>query len=628
MTAHIRKFLFFVFVPVLSMLPAGLLAGNGADSLLRKADSLRLAYDFAGSVGLYDEILDTVTDSVQRIAVEDMKILSENGAEMMDFVSGPTVVARHLFSLDDFYLYYPLPDMSWRPLPNVLDSAKVPHPLVKATYLPEGSSEIFFSAADENGARNIYRTEYRDTIWSLPALLNEGTTSSGDEIYPMLSPDGKQLFFASSGLYGMGGYDLYMSQWDEERNEWGVPMNMGFPYSSPYDDFLFVNTADGKYSIFASTRDCPKDSVCVYVLEYDNMPVRKSMRDASELKSLCRLDPDGDVSKMDNASAVSSGIMENEDTRRYMEKAAEVRALRDSIAACSDNLEKDRLRYAEMTDAEGKNKVAEEILRKEAAIPLLRDSLEKVSAQLQDIEMEFLFSGVVLDPEKLMHEADREVKGASTNYVFTRKNPGKAPEMKIEVPKEKFDYTFMVLPEGRFAEDNTIPDGIVYQIQMFSLSSKATIKQLKGLSPVFEERTASGRYTYRVGVFRKYADVLSNLNKVKKLGFREAFITAFHDGKPVQIQKAKAMEKAAKKIVPLYQIVISPADGVLHDVTVKAIGQMCGKDIAKSEKDGRTEFLVGPFEDTEEMERVVAAIKAAGESDVVTVKTGEKEIDG
>ena len=53
---------------------------------------------------------------------------------------------------------------------------------------------------------------------------------------------------------------------------------------------------------------------------------------------------------------------------------------------------------------------------------------------------------------------------------------------------------------------------MVYQIQIFSLSSKASLASIKGLSPVFEEASASGRYIYRVGVFRKYNDVLANLN--------------------------------------------------------------------------------------------------------------------
>ena len=92
----------------------------------------------------------------------------------------------------------------------------------------------------------------------------------------------------------MGGYDLYSSKWNEDTKDWDVPVNMGFPYSSPFDDFLFINTPDGKYSIFASNRGCPSDSVDVYVVEYDGMPVRKAVTEREDLIALAALSPDGD----------------------------------------------------------------------------------------------------------------------------------------------------------------------------------------------------------------------------------------------------------------------------------------------------------------------------------------------
>jgi hypothetical protein len=45
--------------------------------------------------------------------------------------------------------------------------------------------------------------------------------------------------------------------------------------------------------------------------------------------------------------------------------------------------------------------------------------------------------------------------------------------LRIMDPPVVFDYTFKILPEGQFALDNTIPSGIVYQIQIFSSAGKA-----------------------------------------------------------------------------------------------------------------------------------------------------------
>ena len=119
-------------------------ASQDVDSLLRRADSLRKAYVFGKSMRLYDQALEQTEDSVARIAIQDSKMLSENGLGMTDFVFQPTVVARHRFSTEDFYLYYPLRDSSWRPLPNILNS-DAGHPFYKAIYFPEDPRETLRS---------------------------------------------------------------------------------------------------------------------------------------------------------------------------------------------------------------------------------------------------------------------------------------------------------------------------------------------------------------------------------------------------------------------------------------------------------------------------------------------------
>ena len=587
--------------------------------LVSQADSLRSEYLFAESVEACREALASEADTAVRMKIEDKLLLGENGISMSSFVSTPSVVARHKFSIDEFYLFYPLQDRSWRPAPNLLDTLGT-HPFSKAAYVPEGSREIYFSAPDQEGAMNIYRTELKDTVWSLPALINEDMTSSSDEIYPMLSPDGKSLFFASSGLYGVGGYDLYMSSWDEDKGEWGVPVNMGFPYSSPYDDFLFINTPDGKYSIFASNRDCSADSVYVYVLEYDSMPVRREVKDASALREICRLLPDGDHAGVDSGTSVPGvPIPESMDTRKYMDKMSEVRSLKDSLFSCMSQVDRFRADLASESDGDARRDIEAELLEYEALIPVLQDTLNRASAELQKIEMEFLFNGVVIDPDKIGAEADRKVVGASSGFAFTEKIPGGPLSMKFEVPEKKFDYSFMVLPEGRFAEDNKVPDGLVYQIQIFTLSRHATVAQLNGLSPVFESRTPTGKYTYRVGVFRTYNDVLSRLNTVKKAGFKTAYIVPLKDGKVIKMAEAKAMEAAAK---PVYQLNMLPEAGTLPDIALKAVNQAGAKDVAKMEQDGKTVFTAGPFYSLRKAEETAAAVRAAGVQEVSVIKIG------
>ncbi|MBR5836474.1 MAG: PD40 domain-containing protein [Bacteroidales bacterium] len=573
---------------------------------MRRGDSLREKYMFddasiayvSASEMLVDSLM-TADDSLLALDISDRLLMAENGLSMMDFVYVPDVVARHRFAIEDFFLYYPLADSSWRMVPCQLDSAG--HAYSKAVYLPEGNDVIYWSATDKDGIRNILHSEWQDTVWSAPALLNEHMTSASDEIYPMLSPDGSKMYFSSVGLYGVGGYDIYVSERDSDTGDWSMPVNMGFPYSSPADDFLFMNTPDGEYSLFASNRDCSNDSVWVYVIKYDDMPVRRAVNDSEELRSIASLDPDS-MSSEDRDTDVKADIPENFDTRRYMEKMSEVRALRDSI---------DRLGLA-VEDARIAND-EDAVLDGEFAITALRDSLALASKILQDIEMEFLFSGVVIDPDKLMAEADREITGQNVDYVFTRKAFGEPLFLNMLEPEPEFDYSFKILEQGQFAEDNTLPSGLVYQIQMYSSAIQATVSKLNGLSPVFETKSSGGRYTYRVGLFRTYADVLANLNSVKRAGFRNAFIVAFNDGKELTVAKARALE-AEKKKSAFYEVRIETGTEDLDAAVAGGVRQQApGKDIARVEKeDGTKVYIVGPFADKETAENLAGFIRAMG----------------
>ena len=588
------------------------------DSLVSRGDSLRAAYRFKEAAEVYSEaaeaIIDstaTVEDSLLKLAISDRILLAENGMSMTGFVYRPTVVAKHLFSLEDFFLYYPLKDRSWRGTPNQLDT--VSGLFAKAIYAPADDEIIYYSAEDTDGIRNIYRTIHRDTVWTVPALINEHLTSASDEIYPMLSSDGKSLYFASKGLYGVGGYDLYVSHWDEETSDWSVPVNMGFPYSSPADDFLLAGSEDGRYVLFASNRDCPSDSVYVYVIEEDNMPVRSEVTDPQQLLALARMDLTADATRNDETGEVKSDIPENVDTRRYMDKIAQVRALRDSVSACEQSLEQLREKYLLVENETEKKKIAADILKGEAAIPGFQAKLDVAVRQLQEIEMDFLFSGVVIDPDKLLAEAEREVVGEATGYVFKKMTMGEPLSLEMERIEPKFDYSFRILDTARFAADMTLPEGIAYQIQVFTTSKPASLKSLKGLCPVFETRSPSGRYIYRVGLFNEYSAVLSHLNAVKRLGFRSAYIVGFVDGEELPVSKVRLIEKERKDTPSeLYRVVIVPPGGNMDTIAIEGVRQQSGgKDVVRVEKG----LAVGPFDNRSQAVALVEFVEVMGYGD-------------
>ena len=503
------------------------------DSLLREGDRLHQQYRFeeamdhfarASALTRNDDTLQLLRRRMDR---------AQNALNLTDLCADPVVIARERFSRSDFFLFYPLKNQCWRPAPNVLDTSDDGFP----TYAPKGGRTVYFSAPDAAGARNLYVTRDRDTLWSAPELMGEYLLSGGNEVFPMLSEDGKTLTFSSDGLHGMGGYDLYTATWDESTGTWNEPVNMGFPYSSPGDDFLLVDSPDGRYSLFASNRDCSRDSVYIYVVEKQLVPARTPMRDPVALARIAALIPLNDPSRQDHGSAVSEGAPGNDDTRLYQQKMAEARALRDTIYAYERRVDTLRSR---MTRSDGMDRTAlsSAIASREAALAPLRTRLEETNKAVRAIEQSFLQRGVVTETDR----ADREVVGARSSYTFSKHSFGAKLKMKVAAPPKSATPGFRVSPMGRFAQNTTLPEGVVYQIQLFTSPRHATLDEIKGLDPVYERLTSALRYTYSVGLFHTFNEALLQLNSVRALGFPDAEIVAFLDGKPIAVPLARRVE--------------------------------------------------------------------------------------
>ena len=457
--------------------------------LLDEADSLRRTCNFRDALDIYRRALQAATsDELTRTAEEGI-FLVQNARSMMNYCTRVKVLDRARFPLDSFFLMFPMEDGGWRPGDDGAPQA----------YAPSDAGTIYLSKQDENGIRNIYRTDRAaDSLWSVPQLLTERTTSTKDEIFPIPDQDGRTLYFASKGLFGMGGYDLYSCRWDRNKEEWGEPVNMGFPYSSPYDDYLFVNTPDGRYSLLASNRDCPKDSVNVYVLEYDALPARSAITDERELRTLTALFPipDGDDPAHGNDQRASRGA--------YVSMMESVRALRDSLA-----------RHSSLMNAEDETE--------------MRSRLDKAMAALQEIEQEFLSSGAAANNDA----SDWHAPFGSAASVFSPHGWGKPLDLAFTPAPADRISKLEVLEESLILSFDELPEGLTYQIQLATGTGKMGPEDFNGLSPIYERMSTSLRYTYCAGVFSSYAAALDRLNLVRMMGFDDAVIVASSDGRTV-----------------------------------------------------------------------------------------------
>lgn len=102
------------------------------------------------------------------------------------------------------------------------------------------------------GGVDLYRIfRNADGNWSKPENLGEKINTEGDEMFPFIHPEG-MLFFASNGLLGLGGLDVFISWVNKEG--FSMPENIGVPVNSSYDDFAFILNNNQESGYFSSNR--------------------------------------------------------------------------------------------------------------------------------------------------------------------------------------------------------------------------------------------------------------------------------------------------------------------------------------------------------------------------------------
>ncbi|PID91313.1 MAG: hypothetical protein CSA96_08985 [Bacteroidetes bacterium] len=99
--------------------------------------------------------------------------------------------------------------------------------------------------------------------WAEPEAV-AALNSEGDELLPYFDPIENDLYYASNGRQGIGGFDLYKSHYDAERDEWSEPINLGFPVNSAMDDYLLLPGNDLGMVMFFSDRQSSDSSLAVY----------------------------------------------------------------------------------------------------------------------------------------------------------------------------------------------------------------------------------------------------------------------------------------------------------------------------------------------------------------------------
>ncbi len=140
-------------------------------------------------------------------------------------------------------------DSAWGPAENVGEPVNSEfHESIVSISVDKKTMIIY--RGDNNG--DLYISRFIDGLWTEPEPMPKPINSRWQEKTGVFSPDGKAFYFVSDRKGTKGGLDIWVSYWDEEKGEWGDPINLGDSINTPLnEDGIFLHP-DGKTLYFSS----------------------------------------------------------------------------------------------------------------------------------------------------------------------------------------------------------------------------------------------------------------------------------------------------------------------------------------------------------------------------------------
>ena len=287
-------------------------------------------------------------------------------------------------------------------------------------YETELGNKIYYSELQKDSTLNILSRNKMMDEWGkgsmLPGSINESVNAS----YPYVLADGITIYYAADGPSSMGGYDIFVTRYNTNADTYLTPENVGMPFNSPYNDYMYVIDEFNNLGWFASDRYQPDGKVCVYVFipasskqvyNYESMDKNKLIK-LAQLHSI--RDTWTDESLVTDARKRLWEIMQEKpetkkhhefefviDDRNTYHYAADFRSpqakaqfkkylqLEESYNLQLGKLENMRTQYSRVNQNE-KNKMAPAILDLEKRVQQLVTEIDRAAIQVRKLEKQII----------------------------------------------------------------------------------------------------------------------------------------------------------------------------------------------------------------------------------------------
>lgn len=143
-------------------------------------------------------------------------------------------------------------------------------------YVSFDGTKLYFSSNRPGGLGgfdlymcNIDENGFTGEAKNLGSTIN----TAKDEVTPFYHTISNTLFFSSNGHTGIGGLDVFKSSLNTDDSIYAAPKNLGTPINSSKDDAYFILDRIQTKGYFSSDReDCPGGN-CYDIYEFQNEPI-------------------------------------------------------------------------------------------------------------------------------------------------------------------------------------------------------------------------------------------------------------------------------------------------------------------------------------------------------------------
>ncbi len=416
---------------------------------------------------------------------------------------------------------------------------------------------LYFSSERPGGygGRDIYKALLQqDGSWGNVKNLGPQINTPFDDDAPFIHPDGTTLIFSSKGHKSMGGYDIFKSF--RIDTSWTTPENMGYPINTAGDDIYYVLSADGKRGYYSTEKAGGLGRQDIYTVG-PGLPGWKPA--LVLLKGNITVN---DVPAQADVEVVLANSKEN--IGIYKSNASTGKYLINLPAGADYKIIYTKFGYEEQTKlikstkADSFSSVNFDVqFYDKLTLNQVNASGKKITAGEQKGRSRFIFSTLsddslllfklegkgadsIREVSVLLNEVTQNLTRCKDNYFCFRAAAKKlAPVAEIPFGKEK-NYADILTTYGDLQTD-----GLVFKVQIgaYKIPKNFKYEKLNSLGKVSRKDYADELTRFSIGSCKTLNEADKLLKQVLAKGCGDAFVTVYYEGKRFLLHDLGTLKK-------------------------------------------------------------------------------------